>query len=361
MIKCKEINLGLKQHDGSSKIYDIIWGNKSSGGLNKNRRGELLKVLSPVEVMYALLDANLSWVGPEMSTALEEWSKNFPGIKNKAVVDFGAGRGAYSTAAAELGANSVLMLEGSKSAIQTYEKRLQNTKNLIIPAKEIAEVVTKCHIDLNRPEEFFEKNGKHFADFVFSRYMIMHSQNPFIAIYNMTRMLKPGGIVCFNTYLPASVSTLTRHERTHMICLPWETKINLLSALGKIKKADMQFTIKEFFSGAGPHEFDDIRKFYVDQILPNYSMEEIEKTCFHVEDSTTPYLHTPSADQIEFMCALLELQPVSDRGGGIGLVDNNHHATEFWGSFRTTEKTLKVSIDQIPKIELLASRNSFQE
>ena len=352
MIKCREINLGLKQYDGSSKIYDTIWGNKSSEGLNKNRRGELMKIISPVEIMYELDRIGLYVAHPKSSETIEEWSKDFPYLENKTVVDFGAGRGAYSTAAAELGAKSVLMLEGSKTAIQTYENRLQSTKNLILPAREIAKVVTKCHIDLNRPEEFFEKNGKHFADFVFSRYMIMHSQNPFDAIYNMTRILKPGGIISFNTYLPASVSKLTRHERSMMISVPWEIKINLLRALGKIKKSDMQFTVKEFFSGAGSREFDGIRSFYIDQIVPNFSMDEIEKTCFHVEDSTTPYLHTPNPGQLEFICRLLKLEPSSDKAGGTKLVDEHDKETEFWGSFRTTEETLSVSIDQIPRIEM---------
>jgi len=359
MIKCKEINSGLKKSDGSSRVYDIIWGNKSSEGLNKNRRGELLKVLAPANVSHRFKAANSTWTGDRPKELLEKWSKDFS-LENKTVVDFGAGRGAYSTAAAELGAKSVFMLDGSLSAIQTYEKRLQNTENLILPAEEIAKVVTKCHIDLNRPEEFLEKNGKHFADVIFSRYVLMHTQNPFIALYNMTRFLKPGGLICFNTYLPPSVSQLTRAERSAMLTVPWGTKIALLSALGKIKKADKQFTVQEFISGAGPNEFDYIRNFYIQRIVPNFSMDEIEKTCFHVEDSTTPYLHTPTEEQIHFVSNLLALKPDGTPaefgdGGGLRLEDGDGSITELWCGYRTTKETLEVEIDQIPRLELIHS------
>jgi hypothetical protein len=78
----------------------------------------------------------------------------------------------------------------------------------------------------------------------------------------------------------------------------------------------------------------------------------IEKKGFHVENSTTPYIHTPTTEAMTAACNILRLQPISQEASHLVLRETlEKPPQEFWGSYIVTQATQKIERDQIPRIE----------
>lgn len=351
---CKQIDLGLDSKEGSSHVYDMIWGTSHTkkSGMIPSRRPDLMRLLHPGKINVMLKKSGMTWGHPVSNQAVLHYAKGY-NLSDQTVVDFGSGMGAYSTAAAELGAKKVYMLDGSRRALDGYEERLQKTTDLHAPADKIIDTVTKCHIDLNNPNRFIsylDKAGK--ADLVFSRYVIMHTANPYMSLYNMTRLCRPGSKVAFNIFINSAVSEMIRIERSHIQKFPWGLKEDLFRRLGKFRKAETSMTVEEFLDGAGPESLSPIRDVYNKHIVPRFLMSDIVEHCFHVENSTTPYIHTPRYEKIlEFM----EEMKVAHAESPSLMLKQGHPSQppdELWAVFRVTEETLMFEKDQVPRIEL---------
>ena len=355
---CRTLDLGLEYTSGSSHVYDMIWSNSHSkkAGMEPDRKQGLLHLLHPVELAKMLDQTGLTWDDPASKDQILSYSEGYDLSETPTVVDFGAGMGAYSTAAAEFGAKKVYMLDGSRCALDGYEERLYQTKNLGIPAGQIVDTVTKCHIDLNNPAKLIrhlDEQGK--ADLVFSRYVIMHTSNPYMALYNMTRMCNPGAVVAFNIFLKSAVSPMIRAERKFIKCFPWKIKQDLFRRLGKFNAHEAEMTVEEFLDGAGPDHLSSIRDVYNKYIVSRFDLDDIVKDCFHIENSTTPYIHTPQHESIVSFLRAMNVQLNPGEGNIIGALkasNNTRLPDEFWSTFIVTEETLAFERDQVPCIEM---------
>lgn len=361
MDKCK--TLEFDKFKGLSEIYEEIWGSRESRSLSRNRKIEFLKVIYPKVTMMALMENHGGFCPPtgnysesDLDLILQKLeSYPFRLAENlDYVIDFGSGLGAYSTAAIELGiAKNILMLDGSKKALDTYEDRLIKTENLLLSPEKIISKVTKCHVNLNYLDSLIEFSGYNKADLVFSRYVLMHTANPFLSIYNMTRLCKLGGTIAFNIFLPQAVPPVVREERIFTKQILIEKKLEVLNSLGKLHDSDKKCTIEDFLSKKAlpDSSFDKIRDFYNKYLIPKYGIDLVETKCFHAENSTTPYIHTPSKDCLEhFLYETMKLLP---RDSPIkSSSEPGVPEAEYWGSFKVTEETLKTTEDQIPTIEI---------
>ena len=351
MDNCK--TLEFDKFKGLSEIYEQIWGSRESASLSKNRKVEFLKLIYPRTSMQTLIQNNMAPSNYLSDTALDLILENLELESLDRVVDFGSGLGAYSTAAIELGiAKNILMLDGSKKALDSYEDRLIKTKNLLLSPEKIISKVTKCHVNLNHLDSLIEYSNYNKADLVFSRYVLMHTANPFLSIYNMTRLCKLGGTIAFNIFLPDAVPAIVREERIFTKHIPIEKKLEVLNSLGKLQDSDKKCTIEDFLlkRSLADSSYDELRNFYNEYLIPKFGFNLVKDKCFHAENSTTPYIHTPSSESLKYF--LFEIMKLKKINIPIITSADGTLDTEFWGSFKVTEETLKITEDQIPTIEI---------
>ena len=138
----------------------------------KNKAKQLWSTFAPFEVVTGLAAPKLI---------------KFSGVKsNDKVLDVGCGTGVVAITAARCGAD----VDGSDLTPELIERAKENSK------------ISQLDVDFKIADvEDLPYNNEQF-DFVLSQFGHMFAPRPIVAIDEMLRVLKPGGIIAFSTWPP---------------------------------------------------------------------------------------------------------------------------------------------------------------
>lgn len=190
-------------------------------------------------------------------------------FKGKKVLDAGCGMGRNSFWPLKYGAKELIAFDYDKKSVSAAKKNLTIFNNAKVEFKSIYNIDYKNKFDI-----------------VFSIGVIHHLENPKLAIKNLIKAVKPGGIVLIwvygyegNEWIVKFVNPIRKH-------LTSKLPVGLVHFISYFVSMPLWFFVK-FFKGPGPYlkqlsnfKFWHIHSIVFDQLLPqiaNYYKKEEAK------------------------------------------------------------------------------------
>lgn len=294
----------VKSKPDNTETYDMFWSDfrEEFKAFRVDRLIELIKLIEPNEFLNRCSN-NISL------------DKVWSGLKGKDCLDLCSGSGSYTAAMIESGAKSVTMADGSFKSLDDFERKINLAENLTVDKHEFVNKVSRVQVNANTVLDHFQKES---FDVVFIRYAIHHLENPFQTILDLSKLLRPGGVLAFNYFRLGTTDPCRRMLRGFFKQYSAKNVFEILSLIGRIPSVKGKYTLIQLVDNDISNlEFAEKIKPIV-KFLRNVSMlfgiDEVERR-LSFEDFTTSYIHNLNRRETLEFCKNIGLD--TDSNGGL--------------------------------------------
>jgi ubiquinone/menaquinone biosynthesis C-methylase UbiE len=233
-------------------------------------------------------------------------------ISGKDCLDVCGGSGTYTIGLMECGAKSVTMVDGSIKTLLSLEEKINIATNMSLPKQDVGNRLTRIQADANKILNVFSEEK---FDLVFIRYALHHLENPFKTISDLSKLLRPGGVLAFNSFRLGATDPCRRLLRNYFRSSDHTTAgiFEFLGLIGRIPGVDKKHEFLHFIDNdVTGIQFDTqlerIMKTLRD-VSHIFGIEEVENR-LSFEDFNTPYIHNVSWRVLRKFCIDMGLVPI---------------------------------------------------